>query len=92
MLPIHTNERDSEPTVLKKSNQFVAFNFGDIRLLHIMNFLGGATSLDSFLNAYKTEETKGFLPYEWFDCPEKMSNKELPPYDSLSILWNNNPL
>ena len=58
-----------------------------------MNFLGGATSFDSFLKAYKTEETKGFLPYEWFDCPEKMNNKELPPHDSFfCILRNRNPL
>ena len=39
--------------------------FGDIQLLDIMNFLGSATSLDSFLKAYKTKETKGFFPYEW---------------------------
>ena len=58
-----------------------------------MNFLGRATSLDSFLKAYKTKETKGFFPYEWFDCPEKMNNKELPPYESFfSILPNSNPL
>ena len=58
-----------------------------------MNFLGGATSLDSFLKAYKTKETKGFFPYEWFDCPEKMNNIELPPYDSVfSIMRNSNPL
>ena len=58
-----------------------------------MNFLGGATSLDSFLKSYKTIETKGFFPYEWFDCPEKMNNKELPPYDSFfSILRNSNLL
>ena len=44
-----------------------------------MNFLGGATSLDSFLKACKTIETKGFFPYEWFDCPEKMKNNEFPP-------------
>ena len=44
-----------------------------------MNFLGGATSLDSFLKAYKTSETKGFFPYEWFDHPDKMQNPELPP-------------
>ena len=57
-----------------------------------MNFLGGATSLDSFLKAYKTKETKGFFTYEWFDCPEKMNKKELPPYDSFfSILRNSNP-
>ena len=40
----------------------------------------------------KTEETKGFFPYEWFDCPEKMNNKELRPHDSFfSILRNSNP-
>ena len=79
LLPILVNERDIEPTVIKKANQFVSFKFGDIQLLDIMNFLGGATSLDSFLKAYKTKETKGFFPNEWFDCPEKMNNKELPP-------------
>ena len=67
-----------EPTVIKKVKQFVSFKFGDIKLLDIMNFLGGATSLDSFLKAYKTAETKGFLPYESFECPQKMNNSELP--------------
>ena len=51
-------------------------------LLDIMIFLGGVTSLDSFLKAYKTEETKNFFPYEWFENPEKMNNKELPSNDS----------
>ena len=51
LLPIHVNERDVEPTVIKKANQFVSFKFGDIQLLDIMNLLGGATSLDSFLKA-----------------------------------------
>ena len=93
LLPILVNERDFEPTVIKKANQFVSFKFGDNQLLDIMNFLGGATSLDSFLRAYKTKETKGFFPYEWFDCPEKMNIKELPPYVSFfSILRNGNPL
>ena len=93
LLPILVNERGLEPTVIKKANQFVSFNFGDLQLLDIMKFLGGATSLDSFLKDYNTKETKGFFPYEWFDCPEKMNNKELPPYDSFfSILRNNNPL
>ena len=93
LLAILVNERDIEPTVMKKANQLVSFKFGDIQLLDIMNFLGGATSLDSFLKAYKTKETKGFVPYEWFDCPEKMNNRELAPYDIFfSILRNSNPL
>ena len=64
LLPILVNERDIEPTVIKKANQFVSFKFGDIHLPDNMNVLGGATSLDSFLKAYKTKETKDFFPYE----------------------------
>ena len=93
MLPSFVSERDIQPTVIKKANQFVSFKFGDIQFFDIMNLLGGATSLDSFLKAYKTKMTKGFFHYEWFDCPEKMNNKELPPYDSFfSTLRNSNPL
>ena len=51
LLPVHVSERQIEPTVIKKANQFVSFNFGDVQLLDIMNFLVGATSLDSFLKA-----------------------------------------
>ena len=58
-----------------------------------MNLLGGAISLDSFLKAYKTSEIKGFFPYEWFDCPQKMNNSEFPLYDTFfSKLRNVNPL
>ena len=79
--------------MIKKTNQFVSFIFGDVQLLDSMNFLGGATSLDWFLKYYKTSETKGFFPHEWFDCPQKMNNTELPPYDAFSSkLRNVNPL
>ena len=63
LLPILVNERDIEPTVIKKTNQFISFKFGDTQLLDIMNFHGGATSLDSFLKAYKTSETRRFFPF-----------------------------
>ena len=49
--PILVNERNIEPTVIKNANHFVSFKPGDIQLLDIMNFLGGATSLDSFMKA-----------------------------------------
>ena len=71
----------------------MSLKFGNVQLLDIMNFIGGETSLDSFLKAYKTSETKGFFPYEWFDCPQKMNNSELPLYDAFfSKLRNVNPL
>ena len=40
LLPILINERNMEPTVIKKDNQFVSFKFGDVQLLDIMNLLG----------------------------------------------------
>ena len=41
LLPTLVNERDLEPTVIKKANQFVSFKFGGIQLLVIMNFHSG---------------------------------------------------
>ena len=62
-------------------------------MLDIMNFIGGARTLDSFLKAYESPETKGFFPYEWFDCPSKLDNKQLPSYAQFfSKLRNQNPL
>ena len=55
--------------------------FGDIQFLDTLNFLDGATSLDSFPKAYKTSETKGFLPSEWFDSPDKLNANFLHPYN-----------
>ena len=93
MLPNLANDRDFGPADIKEAKQFVSFKFGDIQLLDIMNFLGGDISLDFFLKAYKTKETKGFFPYEWFDCPETMNNQELPSFDSFfSVLCNSNSL
>ena len=50
-----------EPIMIRKANQFVSFKFEDVQFLDIVNFLGAATRLDSFLKAYKTSETKKFF-------------------------------
>jgi very-short-patch-repair endonuclease len=70
------------PQSTKKSNNFVFLEFGDLKFLDILNFLGGATNLDSFLKAYQTTETKGFFPYDWVSCPETFEYPGLPPYES----------
>ena len=58
-----------------------------------MKFLGGATTLDLFLKAYKATEMKGSFPYEWFDTPNKLDEQQLPSYDDFySKLKNSNPL
>ena len=79
--------------VIEKAYQFVSLKLGNMQFLEIMNFLRGATSLDCFLKAYKTSETKRFFPYEWFDSVEKLSQQSLPAYDEFSSqLRNCNPL
>ena len=78
--------------LLEKTNHFVSFKFGDKQFLDILNFLGGATSLDSFLKDYKTNETKGFFPYEWFDSPKKLDATFLFLYEFFfSKLRDHNP-
>ena len=93
IIPHLLNDRAIQPTVIKKVNQFIFFKIGDIQFLDILNFLAGATSLDSFLKAYQSEETKGYFPYEWFDSFTKLDCNHLPPYDSFfSKLKNLKPL
>ena len=78
-IPLLVNEREIELKVIRKANQYISFKFGNVQFLDIMNFLGGATSLDSFLKSYKTSETKEFFPYECLDSPEKPTYPTLPP-------------
>ena len=93
LIPYLINDKEAEPRVIKKANDFISFQFGDIQFLDIMKFLGGATSLGSFLKAYKVSELKKFFPYEWFDKANELENEELPPYEAFfSKLRNNNPL
>ena len=84
-LLIIVNERDIEPTVIKKSNQLISFKFDDIQFSDIMTFLGGATSYGSFSKAYETSETEGFFPYGWFGHPDKTQKTEIPTYDVFTV-------
>ena len=88
-----THERDIKSAVNKKANLFVFLKFHDVQFLDILNFFGGATSLEPLLKAYKTSETKTFFSCEWIDSPKKLDATFLPPYDCFfSKLRNYNPL
>ena len=60
----------------------MSLKFSDLQLLDMPRFFGGVTSLDSFVKAYWTSQTKRFFPSEWFDVPSKIENTELPTNDS----------
>ena len=91
-LPNIVNEQQIEPIFIKKANQFVSFIFANVQLLVILKFLGGATYLDWFLRRYQTSDTKGFFPCEWFNHPDKLNDKLVPPYEAFhNKLRNCNP-
>ena len=85
LLHVLVNERNIEPAVIKKTNQFFSFKFGDLQVLAFMNFLGGATSLDSFLKIVQSFRNKKMFPYEWLNHPDKLQKTE-PPHMMLSLV------
>ena len=92
-LPFPVNERGFEPTIITEAKQFISFKISVIQQLDRMCFLSRATSLDSLCKANRTSETKTFFPYDCFHHPDKIKNRERPPYDAFySKLRNCNPL
>ena len=93
LIPYLIFDKEIEPTVIEKANDFISFKFGDVQFLDIMKFHGGAKTLNSFLKAYKASEIKSFSPYEWVDSSDKLDCTELPPYEAFfSKLRYHNPL
>ena len=62
LLSILVNERDIEPTVIKKANQFVSFKFGYIQLLDIMNFFWWHNKPWFILEGTQNFKNKRILP------------------------------
>ena len=93
LLTFPVYEGNFEPTVIKKTKIYISFKNNDFQLLDFMNLLGGARSLDSFLKANKSPETKRSFPYQKIDQPDNMQNNEPSPYDAFYIkLCSSNPL
>ena len=92
LIPYLINDKEAEPMVIKKANDFISFQFGDIQFLDIMKFLGGATSLGSFLKAYKASELKKFFPYEWFDSANELENENYLHTKPFSVNWETTTL
>ena len=82
MLPILFNERNIEPNVIKKANQFNSFKFGVVQFSDILNLRGGVTSLDSYLDHTKLQKQKDASPTNGLVTLNKMQNTELPPQNA----------
>ena len=50
------------------------------KFLDITNYLSPGISYDKWVTTYGANQTKSWLPYEWFDSADKPDYKGLPPY------------
>ena len=48
--------------------------------LDIMNYMAPGTTYDKWVKTYGAKQTKSWLPYEWFDSPDKLDYPGLPSY------------
>ena len=66
--------------VAKNGNKIMFILTSGFRFLDIINYLGPGTSYGKWVEAYDCKATKSWLPYEWFDSPEKLDYPGLPEY------------
>ena len=45
-----------------------------------MNYMSPGITYDKWVKTYGAKQTKSWLPYEWFDSPDKLDYPGLPPY------------
>jgi len=76
---------------VKRNQSYLALRTEKLKFLDISNFLAAGSSYAGFLKAYRCAENKGFFPYEWVDCLEKLEDPKLPPHSAFySSLKNSN--
>ena len=79
--------------VIKKGTQYNCIQTENLRFLDILSYLAPGYDYDHFLKAYGSNVTKGFFPYEWFNCISKLTVTEFPSYESFySSLKSKNTL
>ena len=66
--------------VAKNGNKIMFLLTSGSRFLDIINYLGPGTSYEKWVKAYECKAEKSWLPYEWFDRPEKLDYPGLPDY------------
>ena len=66
--------------IVKKQDAVTCIQTGNLRILDITNYISPGFSYRNYLKAYGVSEEKGFFPYEWMDCLEKLNETSLPPH------------
>ena len=64
----------------EKNGRIMFINTPQFKFLDIMNYLAPGITYDKWVKTYGATQTKPWLPYEWFDSPDKLDYPGLPSY------------
>ena len=79
LLPVLVNERNIEPTVIRKANQFISFKFCDIQLLDYYEFSWRCNKFWFLLEGIQNFRDKRILPLRLVWSPQQHAESETSP-------------
>ena len=68
--------------VIKRDKTFLCLSTDQLKFLDMTNYIAQGFSYDKYLKAYGYKITKGFFPYEYMDCLERLDDTALPPKEA----------
>ena len=72
--------KDKEVFAAEKNGRIMFINTPKFKFLDVLNYLAPGITYDKWVKTYGATLTKSWLPYEWFDSPDKLDFPGLPPY------------
>ena len=64
----------------EKNGRIIFINTPKFKFLDVLNYLGPGITYEKWVKTYGATLAKSWLPYEWFDSPDKLDFPGLPPY------------
>ena len=64
----------------EKNGRIMFINTPKFKFLDVLNYLGPGITYEKWVKTYGATLSKSWLPYEWFDSPDKLDFPGLPPY------------
>ena len=68
--------------IVKNNNQYKCVATKSLKFLDICSYLAPGCSYSKYLDAFDVTEKKGYWPYEYIDCVERLQETELPPHSA----------
>ena len=64
----------------EKNGRIMFISTPKFKFLDVLNYLGPGITYEKWVKTYGATLAKSWLPYEWFDSPDKLDFPGLPPY------------